>query len=131
MQSDLFWLMLKVAHVSRGPLRHFFSWCQKNTENHLLLRLVSGKADEFMEEFEQLIRNVDVWFNKAVRETDAQLSAALMDVMRELALKLVVTGAGGFELRIRSQCQRWPFKLLWLIAKPPLQKCSKRMGPLA
>ena len=116
--------------MSREPLCHFFAWSQKNTDNHLLFRLVTGKADEFMGQFEKLIRNVDQWFNEAVHETDAQLSGDLLGVTRELALKLVVTGAGGFELRVRSQCKKWPLKLLWLSSKPPLQKCGKRMSCL-
>ena len=105
-QSDLYWLMLRLAHTSRAPLRHFYLWCQKHTENKLLLKLVTKKADEVISEYEALISSFGEWFQNALGEADAQLSPEILDVTRDLVYRLVLAGAGGFQLRVRSMCYK-------------------------
>ena len=105
-QSDLYWVLLRVANHTRAPLRHFFLWMQKHTDDQLLLRLVTGKAEAIRKEFDELLASFDHWFASAVQEADAKFSDEFMALVKDLALKLVLEGAGSFELRVRSQCQK-------------------------
>ena len=105
-QSDLYWVLLRVANQTRAPLRHFFLWMQKHTDDQLLLRLVTNKAEAIRKEFDELLASFDQWFASAVQEADAKFSDELMALVKDLALRLVLAGAGGFELRVRSQCQK-------------------------
>ena len=105
-QSDLYWVLLRVAYQARAPLRHFFLWMQKHTDDNLLLRLVTNKAEEIRKEFDELLVSFDHWFASAVQEADAKFSDEFMALVKDLALRLVLAGAGGFELRVRSQCEK-------------------------
>lgn len=79
---------------------------QKHTDDQLLLRLVTNKAEAIRKEFDELLASFDQWFASAVQEADAKFSDELMALVKDLALRLVLAGAGGFELRVRSQCQK-------------------------
>jgi len=101
-QSDLFWVLLRVLHTARGPLRHFFLWCQKYSQQRPLLRLVTGVADLIMDEFTDLYNTFDSWFKDACVEANADLPEEVANLLRGLCVKIIVTSAGSFELRIRS-----------------------------
>ncbi len=100
--SDVWWLLLRVAHETRRPLRHFFAFAQKYSQRRMLFRLVTGKADEIMAEFDKSFLTLDEWFGKALLEAEVSLPTSLIATLRCLASKLVITQAGGFEMRIRA-----------------------------
>ena len=101
-QSDLFWVLLRLLHVARGPLRHFFLWCQKYSNQRPLLKLVTGFADRIMDEFSELYNTFDSWFQDAFEEASAEIPEAVWPLLRGLCIKIIVTSAGSFEMRIRS-----------------------------
>lgn len=106
--SDMFWLLLRVAHCARGPLRHFFLWVQKYSQRRMLFRLVTQKADEILREFDQLYNSLDQWFGKALEEANTNLPNHIVTMVRMLAAKLVIRGAGGFETRVRAMTKTIP-----------------------
>ena len=54
-QHPLFWFLLYVCRCMRGPLRHFFAFVQLESKNcnaaQLVQQLVTGKLDEFLNEY--------------------------------------------------------------------------------
>jgi hypothetical protein len=104
--TSIFWLLLRVAHTARKPLRHFHFWVQKNTHNRMLFQLVTGKADQFMHEFMEVISQFPSWFSAAVAETGAQIPEEVLTVVRSFSFKLVMHGAASFEMRICSVLRR-------------------------
>ena len=105
-RSDVFWLVLHVAHKVRSPLQHFFYFCQANSDKRLLQQLVVGKAAEFSREFEELIASFDDWFGQAVKQASCEgLPEDVMTVLRTLSFKMAVHAAGSFHMRIGAHMQ--------------------------
>lgn len=100
--SDLFWCLVRLMYTIRGPLRRFFLWSQKHSQNRPMLHLVCGMADQIKHDFDQLYLTLDTWFSDALVEAGANLPTGLSTLLRTLCAKLVVSACGGFELRIRS-----------------------------
>ncbi|CAE7562245.1 unnamed protein product [Symbiodinium sp. CCMP2592] len=125
--NSLFWLLLHLGSKSREPLTHFFCWAQKYSKRRMLQRLVTGQADIFMSEYNQLLESFEDWYEMAVREANAQdLPKEVAQLVRTFALKLVVHGAGSFHRRIVSVVQRYPLRLLWLLHRAPHARCTTR-----
>ena len=129
-QSDLFWLLLRVAHTARSPLRHFFLWCQKYAQRRPLLRLVTGFADRIMDEFNDLYLTLDEWFQSAVDELDAAgIPVDILGLLKSFCLRLLITSAGGFEMRVRAMAYKllnlfgFYFGLQWLLLPVHLVRC--------
>ena len=101
-QSDLFWVLLRLMNTARGPLRHFFLWCQKYSQRRPALRLVTETADQIMDEFTALHNTFDSWFRDALKEASASLPTPLLTLLRGFIVKVIHSSAGGFEMRIRS-----------------------------
>ena len=105
--NSLFWLLLHLGSKSREPLTHFFSWMQRYSKKRMLLRLVTGQAEIFMNEYSNLLQTLEDWFQSAVAEAGAQdLPLDVLQLLRGFALKLVVNGAGSFHRRIVLLVQR-------------------------
>lgn len=113
-RCSLFWLCLRVMQTVRSPLTHFFHWCEKNSENRLLFQLVTGKADAFHAEFEELLKQSGKWFPQAVEEAQAvDIPNELLEQVQSLCHRLLVSSAGGFYLRIVKMTRRhWVNKSL-------------------
>ena len=106
-KSPLFWLFLHVGSQARSPLSMFFAWAQKNSDKRLIQQLVTGRAQEFQEEFDKLIQTFSTWFAAAVKDAGAEgLPAELMNLARTLAFKLVVHASASFSMRVTTQMQR-------------------------
>ena len=104
--SDVFWCLMRLVHTARGPLRHFFLWCQKYARKRPLLRLVTGKADQIQQEFTHLFQSLDIWVDAAINEMHIDLPPTIRTLLRGLCAKLVLTGCGGFEMRIGSMVRK-------------------------
>ena len=106
-QNSLFWLLLHIASVVRTPLSHFFAWAQLNSRRRMIQQLVTGRAAQFMKEFETLVVSFDSWFADAIKEAKAfDLPEKVVSLVRTLALKLVVAAAGSFCMRVLEPVQR-------------------------
>eukprot|EP00439_Symbiodinium_sp_Y106_P048314 s6257_g6.t1 len=140
-KSPLFWLFLHVGSQARSPLSMFFAWAQKNSDKRLIQQLVTGRAQEFQEEFDKLIQTFSTWFAAAVKDAGAEgLPAELMNLARTLAFKLVVHASASFSMRVTTQMQRrmmlnicrhfavarYPYKLFWMLKRHPFSRCSER-----
>ncbi|CAE7717143.1 unnamed protein product [Symbiodinium sp. CCMP2456] len=126
-KSPLFWLFLHVSSQARSPLSHFFAWAQKNSDERLIQQLVTGRAQEFQEEFDKLIQTFSTWFAAAAKDAGAEgLPAELMNLARTLAFKLVVHASASFSMRVTTPMQRYPYKLFWMLKRQPFSRCSER-----
>ena len=105
--SGMFWILLRVANTTRQPLRRFFLRCQKYSQKRPLLRLVTYAADAIMKQFNHLFETLDNWFNEALVEAKSELPPAMVNLLRALCVKLLVTSAGGFEMRICSMTRKY------------------------
>ena len=107
MTSSLFWLFLHVENRVRSPLSHFFAWAQKNADSRLIQQLVTGRAQAFQDEFDDLINKFPSWFEVALKEAAAEaLPLELMNLVRTLSFKLVLHASASFAMRVTTQMQR-------------------------
>ena len=106
-RCSVFWLLLRVEHEIRGPLSSFFCWCQKHSNDEMLLKLVTHEADAVMRMFDKLSNTFDRWFADAVTEMAAtDLPADLLAMIKAFAFKQIVAAAGSFHLRVVAVTRR-------------------------
>ena len=104
---DVFWVLLRCVHTARAPLTHFFAWAQQNSQDNLLLKLVTGKGQQILKEYANLALNIDTWFAGALSEMDAtNLPPQLQALLKSLVFKLLINAAANFNMRIVAMTQR-------------------------
>lgn len=106
-QDDVFWLCLTVGNRARKPLDHLLNWLQKPTEHKELVacgekvaQLQSHKADQLMKGFEMTTTQFD-WCGLIENQP-----TGLRALAHELALDLLLNGAGNFHRRFQRPLQR-------------------------
>ena len=86
-RHPLFWYLLQICRVARGPLRHFFLFVEKegraNNSGQVLFKLATGKCLEFMEEFRGLF---DRWEEITSRALELAGAAAGPEPLCEEAI---------------------------------------------
>ena len=106
-RCSIFWLMLRVEHQVRSPLAYFFCWCQKHSNDELLLKLVTHQADDILKRFDVLAGEFNTWFDAAVAEMKAQdLPKEFFALFRSYAFKQLVSAAGNFQLQVVAAARR-------------------------
>ena len=100
-----FWMWVFCSNKICGPLTHFMLWVQQNSNNWPVYKLVCGKLDNFLSEYDSLLAGFDTWFSEGARfskcvefEHDAQLRTRVMDVL--------LLHATGFKRRIADPLSR-------------------------
>ena len=107
LRCHVFWVLLRCMNTARAPLMHFFAWCQKNSQDALLLKLVTGKSDDILKEYAELALNLDKWFDAALVEMGAtDIPAQLQALLKGLTFKLLMNGAANFNMRIVTLTRR-------------------------
>ena len=118
-RTSLFWLLLRMVNTVRQPLSHFFHWCEQNTQNRMIFQLVTGKAEDFLKEFQELKSSFQEWFGRAVEEAQAHdLPVELLDGLRSLGFRLLTSSAASFHLRVATMTTRQSGHGLWLCFNP-------------
>ena len=116
--SSLFWLLLECKQKIREPLAHFSFWCQSLQTKQgrgVIIELVTGKAEQFLKEFQDNLVSLDTWFAAAVDKSQARdLPSELLAMTKAMCFKLILRGASDFHMRVVQQTQRYPLKLLWM-----------------
>ncbi len=99
--NSLFWLQLRLQNTARGPLTHFMNYVQKYSTDKLLMRLVCGTSQQFLDEYRKLIDTFPTWFEQAVEEAKAaDLPKFVLDQVRSLTMKLLLSMSSSFNVRI-------------------------------
>ena len=124
-ESREFWLMMRISHLSMGPLAHFLHILQPKKGHNVSTPLVSlvcgGKSDQIMREFEAVLTNQEVWDVELAtldRITPAQLYGAIAT--------LVCVGAAEYDSRVHSLISDLPLQLFWLVHCEPRTYCGER-----
>lgn len=112
-QDPVFWLLIEVAHKSRGPLTHFYSFLLKNSEDSILL-LIGGEAARIASEFDIVYAEFqsEAFWNKVVKDTGCDtLPDGVLSQLQALSLQLVLLHASGFDRRVVRPLSRQDRKL--------------------
>ena len=100
-RCSFFWVLLRLQHEVRGPLSYFLCWCQKHSNDEMLLKLVTHQADHVMKMFDKLAQTFDTWFDDAMKEMQARdLPQELVGMIKSFTFKQLTSAAGGFHLRV-------------------------------
>lgn len=106
-QDPLFWICVTIGHHARKPLDHVLFWFQKpstfeelESAGDKLAQLQSGKSAEFVRGFERTLTEFDWEGVIAAQPQDLQA------VAHELALDLLLNGAGNYHRRMQKPLDR-------------------------
>ena len=111
--DPLFWTAMRLAHVTRGPLLHFYRILNKLPEkgDMPIVNLVGRNLARLQSEFTELVRSSEQWVAEAVREGDVRATATACVAVNEkdaanLAMLLLLHCAAAFDRRVVKPLNR-------------------------
>ena len=104
----IFWYLLYMCRVVRGPLRHFMAYVQKHSsKGDCLFNLVTGKLDEFAAEYTKLFQNFSQITETAINLAGcAQFNPDDLAGLKLVAHKLICQQWAAFHRRIYKPLQQ-------------------------
>lgn len=120
-------------YIGQGPLQRFRLWEQKQTalfnkkQQQKLLNAEVGLEAPFIKLVDSKAAEIEAMFTKLLLDENESMWEALWDVCpgdvfkeegRELALAIVLNGAGQWEMRIMKKVRTFPWRMFACAAKP-------------
>ena len=103
-QCPIFWFLVGICRVIRSPLRHFMLYVQKQAAEcagECVLRLVTGKLDDFNRDFETVFENLPNLVETAL-EISGCMKLAEVDInrLKMVTRKLLLQSWSAFRRRV-------------------------------
>eukprot|EP00959_Pyramimonas_sp_CCMP1952_P071059 1483470-Pyramimonas_sp.AAC.1 len=139
LDSNEFWLGLRLGNLSREPITHLERWQEKKqnrkdeakrSQKPDMLELVTEMAGEIDHQFDQLLDRPEWEFMFDPRSYDLMCGGidVHVDSWVVLAVTCVVELATNYYHRIVLTCAAWPRRLMWLIYMPVDVPCDHRQS---
>lgn len=105
----IFWYLLYICRVIRGPLRHFMAYVQKHScKGECLFNLVTGKLDEFLDDFTKLFKNFNQITDAAFKLSGCdKLDAHDLAGLKTISHKLLCQQWATYQRRIYKPLQQY------------------------
>ena len=134
--TDEFWIVLDIAHVTRGPFMHLENWLESQrtrndsdkSEAPAMLELVCDKVEEIRKEFEELLDSDHPrWKFLWEEESYSRIGLERQPEFVAVAVTCILEGYSDFFNRILGPCRCFPRLTLWLAHRPASTSCENRM----
>ena len=106
----VFWFIMAFCHFARAPLRHFYHWAmQAEKEVAAVVDISTGKAQEFMSEYDAAFRNLPVVVESLLDSSGcAELDISIQRYLRLLAQQIMMGECAQFARRIVHPFSKCP-----------------------